>query len=63
VRASGSMIDGTWATFTLRHDETIPLSRELVRFVSTPRAIQAMLSGSGTDVGRFRPRVHVTLWS
>ena len=63
VRATGSMVDGTWATFTLRHDETIPLSRELVRFVSTPRAIQAMLSGSGTDVGRFRPRVHVTLWS
>lgn len=63
IQVAGSMIDGTWATFALRHDEMPSLSSELVRFVSTPRAIQAMLSGSGTGVGRFRPRVHVTLWS
>jgi DNA-binding transcriptional LysR family regulator len=63
VQAPGSMIDGTWATFAVRNEETASLSSELTRFVSTPRAIQAMLSGSGTDIGRFRPRVHVTLWS
>lgn len=36
---------------------------ELERFVGTPRAIQAMLRGAGVTSGRFRPSVHVTLWS
>jgi hypothetical protein len=36
---------------------------ELVRFVTTPRATQAMLRGSGVNVGHFRPSVYVTLWS
>ena len=36
---------------------------ELTRFVGTPRATQAMLRGSGVNVGHFRPSVHVTLWS
>lgn len=36
---------------------------ELARFVTTPRAIQAMLRGAGVTSGRFRPSVHVTLWS
>jgi LysR family transcriptional regulator, low CO2-responsive transcriptional regulator len=63
VDASGSMVDGTWATFTLRHELPNPVTSELVRFVSTPRAIQAMLTGSGSNVARFKPRVHVTLWS
>lgn len=63
VEAPAAMIDGTWATFALRHDGTNLLANELVRFVSTPRAIQAMLTGSGTNIARFRPQVHVTLWS
>jgi len=63
VQAPGPMIDGTWATFSLRQDLSNQLANELIRFVSTPRAIQAMLTGSGTNVARFRPRVHVTLWS
>jgi hypothetical protein len=25
--------------------------------------MQAMLTGSGSNIARFRPRVHVTLWS
>lgn len=57
------MTDGTWATFALRHDAPSQLTNELIRFVSTPRAIQAMLTGSGSNVARFKPRVHVTLWS
>lgn len=36
---------------------------ELARFVSTPRAIQAMVRGAGVTSGRFRPSVHVTLWT
>lgn len=63
VQAPGSMVDGKWATSTLRRDDPGALSRELVRFASTPRATQAMLTGSGANIARFRPRVHVTLWS
>ena len=63
VQFPGAMVDGTWAIFSLRHELPSPLSNELIRFVSTPRAIQAMLKGSGTNIARFRPRVHVTLWS
>ncbi len=63
LHAPGVNTDGTWAASWLRHEATSPLVNELVRFASTPRAIQAMLTGSGTDIGRFRPRVHVTLWS
>ena len=59
----GGMVDGRWATFVRRRDEPGATSRELVRFATTPRAIQAMLSGSGANISRFRPRVHVTLWS
>jgi DNA-binding transcriptional LysR family regulator len=63
VQGPGLMGDGTWAASLLRSEVTNPLVNELVRFVSTPRAIQAMLTGSGTNIARFRPRVHVTLWS
>ena len=37
--------------------------KEGARFVTTPRAMQAMLAGSGSRIGRFKPRVHITLWS
>jgi DNA-binding transcriptional LysR family regulator len=60
---SAELVDGTWAIFSLRHELPSQLSNELIRFVSTPRAIQAMLTGSGSNIARFRPRVHVTLWS
>ena len=40
-----------------------PAAAELLRFVTTPRATQAMVRGAGVHVGRFRPAVHVTLWS
>ena len=36
---------------------------ELARFATTPRAIQAMMRGTGAKVGHFKPSVHVTLWS
>ncbi len=63
VDAPGSLVDGTWATYTLRHGGENQLASEMVRFVSTPRAVQAMLTGSGANIARFKPRVHVTLWS
>ena len=63
VDVPGAMVDGVWATFSLRHDLGNPLTNEIIRFASTPRAIQAMLTGSGANIARFKPRVHVTLWS
>ena len=54
---------GAWATWTLRGDHAHSAGAELIRFVATPRATQAMVRGEGADVGRFRPAVHVTLWS
>jgi len=63
LSTAGSSVDGVWATFALRHGHDNPMANELVRFVSTPRAIQAMLTGRGADIARFKPRVHVTLWS
>ncbi len=59
----GSQGDGTWAISTLRREQVAPAASELARFISTPRASKAMLSGSGANVARFRPKVHVTLWS
>lgn len=63
VDVPGAMVDGIWSTFALRHDVGNPLTNEIIRFVATPRAIQAMLRGSGANIARFKPRVHVTLWS
>ena len=63
VDAPGSTVDGTWASSVLERYGPGALADELVRFLSTPRAIQAMLSGSAANITKFRPRVHVTLWS
>ncbi len=63
VDTAGAQVTGTWSTFTLPRSEASPAAAELVRFASTPRAIQAMLSGAGANVTHFRPSVHVTLWS
>ena len=44
-----------------QHDRRPPPSSD--RFITTPRATQAMLQGAGATIGHFRPSVHVTLWS
>jgi DNA-binding transcriptional LysR family regulator len=54
---------GVWTVLTLADRSAPPVAAELARFVTTPRAMQAMLRGSGVTVGRFRPSIHVTLWS
>lgn len=63
VDAGGTQADGVWSMFTLSPKQASPAALELRRFVSTPRAIQAMLTGSGANISHFRPSVHVTLWS
>jgi DNA-binding transcriptional LysR family regulator len=55
--------EAVWHVLALTERGTPPAVAELTGFVSTPRAIQAMLRGSGVNVGRFRPSIHVTLWS
>jgi DNA-binding transcriptional LysR family regulator len=54
---------GEWCAMTLAPSARQPAVSELVRFITTPRCIQAMIRGSGVGVTRFRPKVHVTLWS
>jgi DNA-binding transcriptional LysR family regulator len=54
---------GQWCAATLAPSARQPAVSELVRFITTPRCIQAMIRGSGVGVTRFRPKVHVTLWS
>lgn len=54
---------GTWAATTLPAPGQPPAAAELLRFITTPRATQAMVRGTRVPVGRFRPSVHVTLWS
>jgi DNA-binding transcriptional LysR family regulator len=63
LQAPGVNTAGTWCASWLRHEASSHLVNELIRFIGTPRAIQAMLTGSGSNIARFRPRVHVTLWS
>ncbi len=54
---------GTWGVMSLTGAGAVPEAAELSRFMSTPRAAQAMLRGTGVTAGRFRPSIHVTLWS
>lgn len=64
-RVSGPSLPtkGVWHVHTLADRSATPVASELARFVSTPRAMQAMLRGAGVTAGRFRPSIHVTLWS
>jgi DNA-binding transcriptional LysR family regulator len=63
VFAQSLHAQGTWSILTLATPQAPPAAVELTRFVTTPRATQAMLRGTGVTLGRFRPSIHVTLWS
>jgi len=65
VHVTGPGLDrsGEWCAATLAPSARQPAVSELVRFITTPRCTQAMIRGSGVGVTRFRPKVHVTLWS
>jgi DNA-binding transcriptional LysR family regulator len=63
VTGPGLQASGEWCAATLTPSARQPAVSELVRFITTPRCIQAMIRGSGVGVTRFRPKVHVTLWS
>ncbi|GFG73543.1 LysR family transcriptional regulator [Mycobacterium botniense] len=59
----GLDVPGEWCTATLPPSARQPAVSELLRFITTPRCTQAMIRGTGVGVTRFRPKVHVTLWS
>ncbi len=63
VKGPGLQSPGEWCAMTLAPAARQPAVSELVRFITTPRCTQAMLKGTGVGVTRFRPKVHVTLWS
>jgi DNA-binding transcriptional LysR family regulator len=63
VKGHGLAVPGEWCATTLPPPARQPAVSELVRFITTPRCTQAMLKGTGVGVTRFRPKVHVTLWS
>lgn len=63
VDGPGLRAQGRWAAMTLAAPHQPPTAAELLRFITTPRATQAMIRGAGVHVGRFKPAVHVTLWS
>ncbi|BBY85019.1 LysR family transcriptional regulator [Mycolicibacterium tokaiense] len=63
VKGPGLQLPGEWSAATLPPASRQPAVSELVRFITTPRCTQAMIRGSGVGVTRFRPKVHVTLWS
>lgn len=57
----GSMFAGPTATLDARRDT--PNAHRIQDDASLLLAPPAMLTGSGSNISRFRPRVHVTLWS
>lgn len=54
---------GSWSAMTLPGRSVVPAAAELVQFVTSPHAAEAMLRGSGVTVGHFRPSVQVSVWS
>ncbi len=63
ISAPGAAAPGVWSATSLLPSQATAVAAELMRFITTPRAIQAMLSGSGANIGHFQPRVHITLWN
>ncbi|MET0453101.1 MAG: LysR family transcriptional regulator [Mycobacterium sp.] len=63
IKGPGLQASGEWSAATLPPASRQPAVSELVRFITTPRCTQAMIRGSGVGVTRFRPKIHVTLWS
>ena len=60
----GLRAQGRWSALALPgHAPDRRAAAELLRFITTPRATQAMVRGAGVHLGRFKPAVHVTLWS
>ena len=62
LTGQGTKERGVWVAAALEDDHGATTG-ELLRFLHTPRATQAMLRGAGVPIKRFRPAVYVTLWN
>ena len=63
IKGPGLQVSGEWSASTLTPPARQPAVSELLGFITTPRCTQAMIRGTGVGLSRFRPKVHVTLWS
>ena len=64
IDVRGTPLDGMWHAATLTEDRRPAEAQALRRFVTAPEATQAIVSRpGGVPAGRFRPAVHVTIWS
>lgn len=63
LTSPGLQSGNEWCALTLATDQRPQPVSELLRFITTPRCTQAMIRGSGVGITRFRPKIHVTLWS
>lgn len=61
VPVRGTPVMGFWYASVADPQAASPAVRALLRYVTTPDATQAMLSG--VRGARFRPPVHITIWS
>lgn len=63
IKCAELQAGGEWYASALPAPACQPVVIELMNFITTPRCTQAMVRGTGVGVARFRPKVHVTLWS
>ncbi len=63
MKGARLQLSGEWCASTRPPAARQPAVTELLKFITTPRCTQAMIRGTGVGVTRFRPKVHVTLWS
>lgn len=58
----GATLSSQWTALALPRPHRPRLASELLAFVTTPRALRAMIAGSGANIARFTPPIHVTIW-
>ncbi len=64
VELPGLPVDACWRATLLERQQRSTAASALRRFLSTPEAMQLMRSpAAGIPPSRFRPPVHVTIWS
>ena len=64
LEVTGFPVELLWYATMLRPERRSPAASALRHFLATPAATHAMHApSSGTPPGRFRPPVHVTIWS
>lgn len=63
VDMRGALQEGVWTACALPAHSITSSAAELMRYITSPRATQAMLQGEGATIGHFKPSIHVTLWS